>query len=110
MFEDHTPDTIIRPIEPLPSIREALDGCYTLSRNPRRGEDIAREDLNDRKCSWLLAATSVPESLLTEREKGFVARYRKGGIRFSDFYSRKSDIIRFCEEKKREFRQRENNQ
>lgn len=101
----------IRPIEPLPSIREACAGAFALGRRYQTDDQRQAEDLNDKKCAWFTAASGVPESVLTGRERWFLKKYRAEGLRFSQHWNLKSEITAMLEEKRREFLSRaaENN-
>lgn len=93
-------------MRPLPSIRDVMDGGYRLHERFLTEEERNAEDLNDRKCAWLVAATSVPAGCLTEREREFVERYRAEGITFSPFWGRKPEITAFLKEKVIEYKSR----
>lgn len=93
----------IRPIEPLPSIREACAGAFAVGRSHQTEAEREAEDLNDKKCAWYVAASGVPESLLTERERFFLRKYRAEGLRFSQHWNLKPEVTALLEEKRREF-------
>ena len=101
-------DAPVVPLRPIPSLRALLDGCHELSRRILPAERLEEEDMNDRKCAWLVAATSVPEWCLTDRERGFVERYREDGITFSLHWNRKPEIVGFLGQKKEEYKKRMN--
>jgi hypothetical protein len=90
-------------MEPLPSIREAAAGAFALGRRYQTVEEREDEDLNDKKCAWYVAASGVPESVLTERERWFMKKYRAEGLRFSQHWNLKPEVTALLEGKRREF-------
>lgn len=92
-----------RPIEPLPSIREACAGAFAVVRRCQTDAEREAEDLNDKKCAWYVAASGVPESVLTERERWFLKKYRAEGLRFSLHWNLKPEVTALLQEKRREF-------
>lgn len=93
----------VRPMEPLPSILEVCAGAFVVSRRCQALEEREAEDLNDKKCAWYLAASGVPESVLTERERRFLKKYRAEGLRFSQHWNLKPEVTALLEEKRSEF-------
>lgn len=91
------------PMEPLPSIREACAGAFAVGRSHQTESEREAEDLNDKKCAWYVSASSVPESVLTERERWFLKKYRAEGLRFSQHWNLKPEVTALLEEKRREF-------
>lgn len=93
-------------MEPLPSIREAAAGAFAMGRRYQTDAEREAEDLNDKKCAWYVAAAGVPESVLTERERWFLKKYRAEGLRFSQHWNLKPEVTALLEEKRREFLRR----
>lgn len=102
----YEPTDGVRPIEPLPSIRQACAGAFVVSRRYQTVEEREAEDLNDKKCAWFTAASGVPESVLTERERWFLKKYRAEGLRFSLHWNLKPEVTALLKEKRREFLRR----
>lgn len=92
-----------RPIEPLPSIREVCAGAFAVGRSHQTVAEREADDHNDKKCAWYVAASGVPESLLTERERWFLKKYRAEGLRFSQHWNLKPEVTALLKEKRMEF-------
>ena len=99
----------LRPIEPLPSIREVCKSSFEIYRKHQTHEEREAEDLNDKKCAWYVAACGVPENLLTERDRMFLKKYKAEGLKFSLHWNFKPEITALLESKRREFLSRANN-
>ena len=97
------------PMEPLPSIREVCASVAAFERRVLSDAQVKAEDLNDMKCAWFTAASGVPESVLTERERWFLKKYRSEGLRFSQHWNLKPGVTALLEEKRREFLRRTEN-
>lgn len=91
------------PIEPLPSIREVCAMTHVLHRRTATKAELEAEDLNDKKCAWMQAASSVPARHLTARELMFLRRYQAEGLHFSPHWNLKPAITDMLRDKKREF-------
>jgi hypothetical protein len=90
-------------MEPLPSIREVCASVAAFERRVLSDAQVSAEDLNDMKCAWYVAASGVPEGVLTDRERMFLKRYRAEGLRFSNHWNLKPEVTALLEEKRREF-------
>ena len=102
----YEPSDGFHPMEPLPSIREVCASVAAFERRVLSDAQVSAEDLNDMKCAWYVAASGVPESVLTERERMFLERYRAEGLRFSQHWNLKPEVTALLEEKRREFLRR----
>lgn len=99
----YEPSDGFRPMEPLPSIREVCAGTFALVRRCQSRAEREAEDFNDKKCAWYVAASGVPESVLTERERWFLKKYRAEGLMFSQHWNLKPEVTALLKEKRGEF-------
>lgn len=104
----YEPTDGVRPMAPLPSIREVCASVAAFERRVLSDAQVSAEDLNDMKCAWYVAASGVPESVLTERERMFLKRYRAEGLRFSQHWNLKPEVTALLESKRKEFTIRNN--
>jgi len=88
------------PIIDTPSIRDIHRISAALYFKYLSPKDRGDEDLNDKKVAWLIAASQIPEELLTIKELRFKREYNDQGIRFSLYWHLKPEIVQFYNEQK----------